>query len=151
MATMSTSTAIAPVERAFTEPERLALAGFLAGYTGLTREACALDLRQYANWCQQNHLCLFQARRADIESFARDLEARGRARATIARRLCTIAGVLPVDLTAQQRPLPGRAAPASRSPLIAVNSGPRHDAQVSTNSARQPPMGAAGCSSRRRP
>ena len=35
---------------------------------------------------------LFQARRADIECFARDLEARGRARATITRRLCTIAG-----------------------------------------------------------
>jgi site-specific recombinase XerD len=33
-----------------------------------------------------------QARRADIECFARDLEARGRARATITRRLCTVAG-----------------------------------------------------------
>jgi integrase/recombinase XerD len=32
------------------------------------------------------------ARRADIECFARDLEARGRARATITRRLCTVAG-----------------------------------------------------------
>jgi site-specific recombinase XerD len=31
-------------------------------------------------------------RRADIECFARDLEARGRARATITRRLCTVAG-----------------------------------------------------------
>jgi site-specific recombinase XerD len=30
--------------------------------------------------------------RADIECFARDLEIRGRARATITRRLCTIAG-----------------------------------------------------------
>jgi integrase/recombinase XerD len=37
-------------------------------------------------------LNLFAARRADIESFARDLEARGRARATVTRRLCTIAG-----------------------------------------------------------
>ena len=37
-------------------------------------------------------LRLFAARRADIECFGRDLEARGRARATIARRLCTIAG-----------------------------------------------------------
>jgi site-specific recombinase XerD len=92
MATMSTSTAIAPVEPVFTEPERLALAGFLAGYTGLTREAYALDLRQYASWCQQHQLRLFQARRADIECFARDLEARGRARATITRRLCTISG-----------------------------------------------------------
>ena len=31
-------------------------------------------------------------RRADIEVFARDLEERGRARATVTRRLCTIAG-----------------------------------------------------------
>ena len=87
MATTSTSTAVTAVEPVFTEPERLALAGFLAGYTGLTREAYALDLRQYASWCQQNHLRLFQACRADVECFARDLETRGRARATITRRL----------------------------------------------------------------
>ena len=76
----------------FTNTERLALAGFLAGYSGLTREAYELDLRQYTSWCHQHHLRLFQARRADIECFARDLETRGRARATITRRLCTIAG-----------------------------------------------------------
>src|SRR5690242_9295795 len=92
MATTSTSIAVTAVEPVFTEPERLALAGFLAGYTGLTREAYALDLRQYACWCQLRHLRLFQARRADIECFARDLETRGRARATIIRRLCTVAG-----------------------------------------------------------
>src|SRR5690349_4980557 len=92
MATTSTSAAVAAIEPVFSEPERLALAGFLAGYAGLTREAYALDLRQYASWCQQHQLRLFQARRADIECFARDLEARGRARATITRRLCTIAG-----------------------------------------------------------
>ena len=51
---VTTSTAVATVEPVFTEPERLALAGFLAGYTGLTREAYALDLRQYAGWCQQH-------------------------------------------------------------------------------------------------
>jgi len=76
--TSSASTAIAVTEPVFTSHERLALAGFLAGYTGLTREAYALDLRQYASWCQQRHLRLFQARRADIECFARDMEARGR-------------------------------------------------------------------------
>jgi integrase/recombinase XerD len=68
------------------------LAGFLAGYSGLTREAYALDLRQFTNWCQHRRIRLFQARRADIECFARDLETRGRARATITRGLCTIAG-----------------------------------------------------------
>jgi integrase len=88
----STSTAVAIAEPVFTSQERLALAGFLAGYTGLTREAYALDLRQYATWCHQRHIRLFEARRADIECFARDLEAKGRARATVTRRLCTIAG-----------------------------------------------------------
>src|SRR5262245_35148700 len=90
--TSPVSTAIAVAEPVFTHQERLALAGFWAGYTGLTRDAYALDLRQYANWCQQDHLRLFQARRADIECFARDLEIRGRARATITQRPCTIAG-----------------------------------------------------------
>jgi hypothetical protein len=36
---------------------------------------------------------LFSVRRADIETFARELEAKGRARATVTRRLCTIAGL----------------------------------------------------------
>jgi hypothetical protein len=31
----------------FTDSERLALAGFLAGYRGLTREAYMFDLRQF--------------------------------------------------------------------------------------------------------
>ena len=86
------SAALVPPTPVFTNTERPALAGYLAGYSGLTRQAYELDLRQYASWCQQHHLRLFGARRADIECFARDLEARGRARATVTRRLCTIAG-----------------------------------------------------------
>lgn len=92
MATTIPSSVLVPVTPVFTSTERLALAGFLAGYSGLTRQAYELDLRQYASWCHQRQLHLFQARRADIECFARDLEARGRARATITRRLCTVAG-----------------------------------------------------------
>ncbi len=80
------------VEPLFSDGERLALAGFLAGYSGLTREAYALDLRQYTSWCQQHGLHLFAARRPDIECFGRDMESRGRARATVARRLCTVSG-----------------------------------------------------------
>ena len=92
MATTTPSAALVPVAPVFTNTERLALAGFLAAYSGLTRQAYELDLRQFAGWCQQHQLRLFQARRADIEFFGRDLEARGRARATITRRLCTVAG-----------------------------------------------------------
>lgn len=75
----------------FTAPDEVALAGFLAGYSGVTLDAYRLDLRQFVAWCTDQHLTLFGARRADIERFGRHLEALGRARATVARRLCTIA------------------------------------------------------------
>jgi site-specific recombinase XerD len=84
------STELAVPVRLFTVLEETALSGFLAGYSGLTREAYALDLRQYAGWCTERDIRLFGARRADIETFARHLETLGRARATISRRLCTI-------------------------------------------------------------
>ncbi|MGN6172754.1 MAG: site-specific integrase [Streptosporangiaceae bacterium] len=92
MTTAAPSTALATIQPVFTDAERLALAGFLAGYRGLTRDAYALDLRQFTTWCRARSQNLFAVRRADIESFARELEARGRARATVTRRLCTIAG-----------------------------------------------------------
>jgi len=92
MTTTAPSTALVMIQPAFTGAERLALAGFLDGYRGLTREAYALDQRQFTTWCRARSLALFVVRRADIESFARELEARGRARATVTRRLCTIAG-----------------------------------------------------------
>ncbi len=92
MTTATPSTALATIQPAFTDPERLALAGYLAGYRGLTREAYTLDLRQFTGWCRTHSLSLFSVRRADIESFARQLEANGRARATVTRRLSTIAG-----------------------------------------------------------
>ena len=92
MASTSHSASLVPVQPTFTDAERLALAGFLAGYRGLTREAYTLDLRQFTGWCRTRSLPLFSVRRADIETFARELEALGRARATVTRRLCTIAG-----------------------------------------------------------
>jgi integrase/recombinase XerD len=92
MTTAAPSTALATIQAAFTDPERLALAGFLAGYRGLTREAYTLDLRQFTTWCRTRSLALFAVRRADIEGFARELEGRGRARATVTRRLSTITG-----------------------------------------------------------
>ena len=90
--TSSALTIPAVPDLVFTDHERLALAGFLAGYRGLTREAYALDLRQFVSFCERNSLKLFSVRRADFELYARSLEEGGRARATVARRLCTVAG-----------------------------------------------------------
>jgi integrase/recombinase XerD len=70
----------------------MTLLGFLAGYRGFTREAYALDLRQFTGWCWQHEQHLFDVRRVDIESVARHLEERGNARATVARRLSTVVG-----------------------------------------------------------
>ncbi len=58
MTTAVPSTALATIQPACTDPERLALAGFLAGYRGLTREAYALDLRQFTTWCRARSLTL---------------------------------------------------------------------------------------------
>ena len=49
MTATTPSTALVTIQPAFTESERLALAGFLAGYRGLTREAYTLDLRQFTS------------------------------------------------------------------------------------------------------
>ena len=92
MTTTTTTTEVAVVDPAFSDPERYALAAFLAGYRGLTRDAYTLDLRQFITWCEEHDRRLFAVRRADIECFARHLEACGCARATVARRLCTVAG-----------------------------------------------------------
>ena len=100
-----------PVQPVFTDAERLALAGYLAGYRGLTREAYTLDLRQFTGWCRA--LPLFLVRRADIEIFARELEAKGRARATVTRRLSTIAGFYKYAVEEEllaRRPRPSAAA-----------------------------------------
>jgi len=56
MTTTTASAALIPAAPVFINTERLALAGFLAGYSGLTRQAYELDLRQYTSWCQQHHL-----------------------------------------------------------------------------------------------
>jgi len=84
----TTTSIVERVDSLFSPSEQLAL----AGYSGLTRDAYALDLRQFVRWCTEHDLALFAVRRADIECFGRKLEAKGKARATVARRLTTIVG-----------------------------------------------------------
>src|SRR6516165_8249033 len=118
MTAATTTAVLVPIQPAFSDAERLALAGFLAGYRSLTREACALDLRQFTTWCRAHSLHLFAVRRADIESFARDLEARGHARATVTWRLCTIAGFYKYAVEEELlEHSPGRLCPAAAAGL----------------------------------
>jgi integrase/recombinase XerD len=78
-----------------TEPrvheERIAVAGFLAGYCGCARASYATDLRMFATWCHEGHLPLFTVKRAHIELFGA-LDGRDRTDALDrGRRLCTLA------------------------------------------------------------
>jgi integrase/recombinase XerD len=71
----------------------LAAAGFLARYSGRTREAYAADLRTYLSWCSTRSLDVFGASRPHIEIYVRWLEEdRHLAPATVARRLSTVIG-----------------------------------------------------------
>ena len=88
----TSTTAIERYQPVLSEVEQSTLLGFLAGYRGFTREAYALELRQFTTWCWQHDRRLFDVHRVDIECFARHLEDAGRVRATVARRLCTIVG-----------------------------------------------------------
>jgi hypothetical protein len=71
------STAIVVYDAELAGPEHIALTGLLGGYRGLTRDAYALDLRQFVAFCDDHHLSLFDVRRSDIEAYGRELEARG--------------------------------------------------------------------------
>ena len=93
---VSESKSMERYEPLLTEVERATLVAFLAGYRGGTREAYTLDLRQFTAWCVQHQRHLFDARRVDIEMFARSLEDSGRARATVAPPVVHGGRVLPV-------------------------------------------------------
>jgi integrase/recombinase XerD len=71
--------------------ERMAVVGFLAGYTGSTRVSYTTDLRLFAEWCASNGVRLLDVKRAHLELYARHLEASGRMPSTVARRLSTLA------------------------------------------------------------
>ena len=152
MTTAAPSAALATIQPVFTDAERIALAGFLAGYRGVTREAYALDLRQFTTWCRDRFLALFAVCRADIEGFARGLEARGRARATVTRRLSAIAGSCKY---AVEEELPGTSPAAHvRRPRVdyeshAVALDRSELGALLVAAALGPPPGAAQCVGRR--
>lgn len=66
---------------------------FLLGYSGRTRDAYGVDLREWMTWCQSHGVDPLAATRAHVDAYARTLaEVEGRSPATVARRLSTLAG-----------------------------------------------------------
>lgn len=67
-------------------------AAWLLGYSGATRNAYERDLRDWSAFLAAVELEPLAAHRAHVEGYVRALEEQGRSRATIARRLSTLAG-----------------------------------------------------------
>ena len=88
---MPGTTIIRPTPPLFDEA-RLAVAGFLARYSTPTRLSYMSDLRQFFAWCDSVGLGIFEIKRGHLELWARSMEEKGLARATIGRRLSTVAG-----------------------------------------------------------
>jgi hypothetical protein len=136
MATTSTSTAVAAVELVLTEPERLALAGFLAGYTGLTPRSVRAGPAPVRQLVPAEPPATVPGPPRRHRVLRRAMEAQGRARATFTRRLCTIAGFLQVRRRrGTPRPLAPRTARAidlavgerSEGPVFLAADGRRLD------------------------
>jgi integrase/recombinase XerD len=94
-AIVATTTSVVSVELVHIDDplnhtERGAIAGFLAGYTGNTLVSYTTDLRLFVEWCNANNTPLLDVRRAHLEIFGRTMEANGRMRSTVARRLSTL-------------------------------------------------------------
>jgi integrase/recombinase XerD len=67
---------------------------FVASYSSPgTRQAYTTQLRLWFDWCDQRHLePLNDVRRPHVELYARDLESRGLAAATVALKLLVLTG-----------------------------------------------------------
>ncbi len=98
---------------------RQAIAGFLAGYGDATRDAYSLDLGQWLGWWASHDVKVFEVKRAHIELFARSLEQDGKARATVARRLSTIAGFY--RYCVEEQLIPASPAVQVRRPRLGVS------------------------------
>ena len=90
---MTTSTLMLPVAGE-QDPASWAAVAFVASYSSPgTRQAYTTQLRLWFDWCEQHHLePLADVRRPHVERYARDLEARGLAPATVALKLVVLTG-----------------------------------------------------------
>ena len=92
MSKTSPSTTIVPTRADEGMLDRLALVGFLAGYSGPTRDSYRTDLRLFTVWLIARQVRLLEVQRTHIELYGRWLEEQGRALSTVGRRLSTLAG-----------------------------------------------------------
>jgi site-specific recombinase XerD len=103
-----------------TRSDESLIARFVLGYRDHTRAAYLADLRDFCAWCATLGIRLLGVRRSHIEAYSRQLEQAGRSRATVARRLATLAGFY--RYVVQEGALPHSPATHVRRPSVARDS-----------------------------
>ena len=78
MATTTPAAALVPVAPVLTNTERLALAGFRATCSGLTRQAYEPDLRRFAGWYYESHATGLDRNELGAQTFAEVITRRSR-------------------------------------------------------------------------
>jgi integrase/recombinase XerD len=96
------------------------IVGFLVGHRGHTHAAYLTDLRDFWSWCANVGIGLSEVRRTHVEGYVRQLEQAGRSRATVARRLATLAGLY--RYAVQEGALPHSPLAHVRRPSVARDS-----------------------------
>jgi integrase/recombinase XerD len=94
---MERSTDVLPVRlvdsKAAADPLRLAVAAFLARYTGSSRDHAHSDLRCFLSWCAERGLDPLAARRVHLELYIRWMqEVRRLKPSTVSRRFSVVSG-----------------------------------------------------------
>lgn len=85
---------LSPAGVANLDLETRALIGFLARYRGKTRQNYELDLRQWWTWTHQHDLTMLNVERFHLELYIQQMQNRGLAESTVARRYGTVKGYL---------------------------------------------------------
>jgi site-specific recombinase XerD len=93
---------------------------FLVGYHNRTRAAYLADLRDFRAWCASVGIEPLMASRSHVQAYVRHLEGAGRSRATVARRLATLAGFY--RYAVQEGALPHSPVTHVRRPSVARDS-----------------------------
>src|SRR6266496_1600246 len=90
---MSFSQLLPAAGTARADPLRLAVAAYLARFTGLSRTHTESDLRAYLCWCADRRVDPLAAGRAQIELYIRWMqEVRWLKPSTVGRRMSVVAG-----------------------------------------------------------
>jgi integrase/recombinase XerD len=104
----------------FTGQLRLAVAAYLARFTGSSRQHTESDLRCYLSWCPQRSLHPLAARRPHLELYIRWMqEARRFKPSTVSRRFSVVAGfyrTCVIDGLLEHSARRDRPGPAPRAP-----------------------------------